>query len=85
MSHIDIPLMVDLHGLTVQQGYNKTFMFVRLHRMYKSSHCKVVTGRSGKMKREFTGWMKNPQFAPMVESYKEFDDRGSFILKLKNG
>lgn len=78
-----VPPKIDLHGLTVQQGFNKSLMFIKVHQMAKSRHCKIITGVSGKMRREFEGWMENPVFTPYVESYKEFDNHGSFIITVK--
>lgn len=78
-----LPAKIDLHGLTVQQGFSKSLMFVKLHRMAGSPYCKIITGISGKMRKEFEGWMDNPVFATYVESIKEFDNHGSFIIKLK--
>jgi DNA-nicking Smr family endonuclease len=78
-----LPVKIDLHGLTVQQGFNKSLMFVKLHRAQGSPYCKIITGVSGRMRREFEGWMENKTFATYVEAIKEFDNHGSFIVKLK--
>lgn len=79
----DLPSKIDLHGLTVQQGFNKSLMFIKLHRMQGSRHCKIITGVSGKMRKEFEGWMSNVVFATHVDSIKEFDNHGSFIVTVK--
>lgn len=78
-----LPAKIDLHGLTVQQGFSKSLMFIKLHQMAESRHCKIITGISGKMRKEFEGWMENSVFASYVESIKEFDNHGSFIIKIK--
>jgi DNA-nicking Smr family endonuclease len=78
-----LPAKIDLHGLTVQQGFNKSLMFIKLHQMAGARHCKIITGISGKMRREFERWIENPVFSTYVESIKEFDNHGSFIIKIK--
>lgn len=78
-----LPSKIDLHGLTVQQGFSKALMFIKVHQMAESRHCKIITGVSGKMRKEFEGWIENPVFATYVESIKEFDNHGSFIVKIK--
>lgn len=78
-----LPAKIDLHGLTVQQGFNKSMMFIKVHQMAGSRHCKIITGVSGRMRREFEGWVENPVFSKYVESIKEFDNRGSFIVTIR--
>lgn len=78
-----IPLKIDLHGLTVQQGFNKSLMFIKVHQGLGSRHCKIITGVSGRMRREFEGWMENQVFAKYVEAIKEFDNHGSFIVTIR--
>lgn len=80
---MSIPTKIDLHGLTIQQGFSKSLMFIKVHQMAESRHCKIITGVSGKMRREFEGWIENPVFATYVESIKEFDNHGSFIVTIK--
>jgi hypothetical protein len=46
-------------------------------------NAKIITGRSGKMKNEFEKWMVNPSFTPLVDKFNEFDNRGSFLVKIK--
>lgn len=78
-----LPAKIDLHGLTIQQGFSRSLMFIKLHQMAESRYCKIITGVSGKMRREFEGWIENAVFAKYVESIKEFDNHGSFIIKIK--
>ena len=78
-----LPTKIDLHGLTVQQGFSKALMFIKVHQMAESRHCKIITGVSGRMRREFEGWVENPVFAKYVEAIKEFDNHGSFIIAVK--
>jgi DNA-nicking Smr family endonuclease len=79
----ELPKLIDLHGFTVQAGYNRTLMFIRLSALAGRRHCKVVTGISGKMRREFEKWMGTQVFKPYVESFKVFDNQGSFIITLR--
>lgn len=79
----NLPKYIDLHGLSTQAGYTKTLMFIKLSINENRRHCKVITGISGKMRREFEHWMKSPVFVPYVESFKVFDNNGSFIITLK--
>lgn len=78
-----LPTKIDLHGLTVQQGFSKALMFIKVHQMAESRYCKIITGVSGKMRKEFEGWMENPVFSTYVEAIKEFDNHGSFIVTIK--
>lgn len=80
---IVIPNKIDLHGLTINRGYNKTFMFVKLCFLHKKRHCKIITGISGKQRKEFESWMKTPKFSKYVDSWKLFDNNGSYILKIR--
>lgn len=82
MTEFTLPPAIDLHESTVHAGYNKTLMFLRLHKANSSAFCKIITGRSGKMKNEFPKWVEG-HLKPYVESYKEFDNRGSFIVKVR--
>jgi hypothetical protein len=58
-------------------------MFIKVHQMAESRHCKIITGVSGKMRKEFESWMENPVFASYVEAIKEFDNHGSFIVTIR--
>jgi DNA-nicking Smr family endonuclease len=78
-----LPAKIDLHGLTVQQGFSKSLMFIKVHQMAESRHCKIITGVSGRMRKEFEAWIENPVFATYVDSIKEFDNHGSFIVTIK--
>jgi DNA-nicking Smr family endonuclease len=80
---IILPAAIDLHDFTVEQGYNRTLMFIKLKRLAKASYAKIITGRSGKMRNEFERWMKNPAFKDHVINAKPYDDNGSWLVKLK--
>jgi DNA-nicking Smr family endonuclease len=79
---IEIPKCVDLHGKTVNQGFNLTRMFAIVSRNEGRSHAKIITGRSGQMRKEIASWIEGP-LKDVVESFKFFDDNGSCILKLR--
>jgi len=80
MKKDDFPFIVDLHVLTIQQGYDKTLMFLKIHKMRGSKACRVITGRSGKMNKEFPDWLKGPSFKTLY--YKVYQDfhKGSWTI-----
>lgn len=79
----NLPVCLDLHDLSIDRGFNKTLCFIKMHKMKNTRNVKIVTGRSGKMNREFEHWMRNPSFKPLVKSFKSWDDRGSWLVTLK--
>ncbi|PCJ96652.1 MAG: hypothetical protein COA52_01235 [Hyphomicrobiales bacterium] len=74
--------IMDLHGKTVQQGYNLTLSFIKIHALSGKKTVKIITGRSGKMKKEFERWMSNPVFKPYIKEIHEDFHKGSFVIKL---
>ena len=79
----DIPHTVDLHGLSVQQGYNKTLMLLKVAKMNAKKSCRIITGRSGTMNKEFQRWMENPDFKPYIDKAWQDYHKGSWVVWVK--
>lgn len=80
---MQLPNHIDLHGLTVQKGYNKTLMFIKMSFLNHKSACKIITGRSGQMNREFRGWCNSKIFNTYVEEVYQDFHKGSWTVRLK--
>jgi len=76
-----LPINLDLHGLSVQQGFHKTLMFMKIHKMQGSRACRIITGRSGKMNREFKHWMNHPSFKAVTDQFYHDFHKGSWTVK----
>lgn len=77
------PHTIDLHDLTIQQGYNKSLMLVKLAFLNGKKTVRIITGRSGKMNKEFKKWIENPVFKPYVDiAYQDYH-KGSWAVMLK--
>ena len=77
-----LPQFIDLHGLPIQNGFNKTLMFIKLAHMRKRYSIKIITGRSGKMNHEFERWMEHVSIKNYVKKWKWVDDHGAWLVYL---
>ena len=75
---------IDLHGLTIDRGYNKSLCFIKIAYMNKIPWIKIITGRSGKMNSEFEKWASNPSFKPYIDRIKWCDNYGAWLIKFKS-
>ena len=64
---------LDLHGMTIQQAFNATKLFVEEHRINGSKSFIVIPGKSGKIAEELPFWIENipcvRKLEPIVDSH----------------
>jgi DNA-nicking Smr family endonuclease len=66
---------LDLHGMTVQQAFNATKLFVDEHRINGSKSFVIISGKSGKIAEELPFWVENIPCVRKIEPI--VDSRGS--------
>ena len=88
---------IDLHGLTVDQAYQKLIDYFKNNYMRKNLFHIVVTGLgnkgngdkffTGKIRRQFPFWLNTEKFQYMIKSYSpckiQHGGLGAFYIKLK--
>lgn len=70
------PLCLDLHGMTVQDAYDRTRAFLSV----SSGSVMVITGKSGIIRAEFPYWLDG---FDAVASYRECNGGGAFKIALR--
>ncbi len=58
---------LDLHGLTLTQAHQKTMTFVRDAKLRGLKDVVIITGLSGKIKKEFPFWIENSPYIKRTE------------------
>lgn len=66
----------DLHGLKIQDAYDKSKEFLDSSCGYNHKYVRVITGKSGEICREFPFWVETWRYS-IVQS-----NIGNFIVKL---
>lgn len=79
----NFPKVLDLHGLTTQQAFNKVLMFLKVSKMIGRTHCKIITGSSGIMRKDFYFWTETPVMRPYVGNVKKAHEDGAYLVRLK--
>lgn len=79
----NFPKAIDLHGLTTDQAFSKVVMFLKMHKMIGSTYCKVITGETGIMRKDFYYWTETPVMKPYVENVKKAHEDGAYLVRLK--
>lgn len=80
----DEPTMLDLHGMSVQQAFDKTNSFLRRHFDLRNNVVTIVTGKSGKINEEFVYWCNNLPFVNEIEALTDsYGQCGAYIIRLK--
>ncbi len=88
---------IDLHGLTVDQAYQKLVEYFKTNYQKKNLLHIVVTGLgnktdgeeffTGKIRRQFPFWLNTEKFQFMIKSYspckKQHGGLGAFYIKLR--
>ena len=78
---------LDLHGLTVQEAFDKSSTFIQKARKIGLKEITIVTGRgtTGKalIKNEFEGWLGTPKFASNIRTYQWQNKGGAVKVSLK--
>ena len=89
---------IDLHGLTVDQAYQKLIEYFSINYNKKNLFHIVVTGLgnktngeeffTGKIRRQFPFWLDTEKFQFMIKSYSpckiQHGGLGAFYIKLKS-
>ncbi len=89
---------IDLHGLTVDQAYQKLIEYFSVNYKKKNLFHIVVTGLgnktngeeffTGKIRRQFPFWLDTEKFQSMIKSYSpckiQHGGLGAFYIKLKS-
>ena len=89
---------IDLHGLTVDQAYQKLIEYFSVNYNKKNLYHIVVTGLgnktngeeffTGKIRRQFPFWLDTEKFQFMIKSYSpckiQHGGLGAFYIKLKS-
>ena len=75
---------LDLHGMAIHDAWLCLMEFTEKHRMSGTKEVVVITGRSGRIAREFTEWCRK---LTHVRSYEPIETRsgkvGSYRLRLR--
>lgn len=71
---------LDCHGLVVNECYNRVMEFIESHYRLGTKKLTIVTGRSGRIKKEFEDWMRNNKF---VRYFKLKQNKGSWEVYLR--
>jgi len=75
---------LDLHGLTIQQAFNTTNLFLERHYAVGSREITIITGKNGKINEEFPHWCENYSFVsncdPLIDTHGQV---GAYLIKLK--
>ena len=79
--------VLDLHGLTVQEAFERSHKFIRQARKTGLKTVTIITGRgtTGKalIKNEFEGWLGNPQISPHIRTHRWQNRGGAIKIALK--
>lgn len=78
----NFPKALDLHGLTTQQAFSKVLMFLKVHKMIGSDYCKIITGASGIMRKDFYYWTETPVMKPYVRNVKKGHEDGAYLVRV---
>lgn len=81
------PYQIDLHGLTVQQAFDKVKKTLSAHYKKGSRRILIITGKGttgkGLIKNEFAGWMENPKLAKYIRAWRWQNAGGAAVIELK--
>lgn len=80
----NFPKALDLHGLTTDQAFSKVVMFLKMHQMIGSFYCKIITGESGIMRKDFYYWTETPVMRPYIDNVKKAHEDGAYLIKIKS-
>ena len=70
---------LDLHGLTIAEAHKVTLAFIEeANRTHKA--VTVITGLSGKIRREFPQWLET---LPSIRAIEEMNGGGAFKIRFR--
>ena len=73
--------IIDLHGLTVQDAFDTLIGFLEMNQKANTKSVIVITGKSGKIRKEFAGWLDHKDIKQFTKRSEE--NTGSFTLHLR--
>ena len=82
----EIPVVLDLHQMTLEEAFHIFDRFLQLHFMQGTKKITVITGRGkdnqGKLKKEFPLWLENEKIKTRIKDFHKTNE-GSFELELR--
>jgi DNA-nicking Smr family endonuclease len=70
--------------MTIQHAHIEVKAFLRFHREEKTKSVRIITGKSGKIKKEFIFWIESEPYIRKIEPiYDSRKQVGSFQIFLK--
>ena len=85
----DMPTVLDLHGFTLQDGYNLFLRFLTYHFEHRTKRIVIITGKgkdgTGLLKNEFPKWLESSIIKEKVKASGStlLNGGGAFELVLK--
>ena len=79
--------ILDLHGLTIQEAFEKSQKFIQQARRMGLKEITIITGRgtTGRalIKNEFEGWLENPKLSHHIRAHQWQNRGGAVKIALK--
>lgn len=84
----EISYVLDLHGYTVQEAYDKLIDFLTRHYTKHTKYITVITGKGninkeGLIHREVEDWLTSKRFYNYIRSYEWINGNGALKIYLK--
>jgi len=81
--------ILDLHGYTIQEAYDKLKIFINKHKEYKSKYVIVITGKGsikkeGAIHKEIRDWLLTEEFKEKIKSSEWINGNGALKIFLKS-
>ena len=85
-----IEYILDLHGFSVQEAYNKVYSFIKKHYNNKSKYVIIITGKGtiekeGLIHKEILNWFDTVKFNRYIKAYKWINNNGALQVYLTSG
>jgi len=68
---------IDLHGLSLQSAFDKTFSHIDHAKKLKITEITVITGKSGDICREFPNWLT---YRPDIKKISPLNGGGAYLI-----
>lgn len=72
----------DLHGFTLDEAYQYVKKLIADSQEYGIQELRIITGKSGRMAREFPSWMSTHHFREYVRGVSLEQGGGSYLVYL---
>lgn len=84
-----LPYILDLHGYTIQEAYNKLNAFIDKHIIYKTKYITVITGKGsytkeGLIHKEIENWLSTKVFNTKIKNFEWINGNGALKIFLKS-